>query len=79
MGAPNNIEGVLAGAKKALANANKFTQSVEGNPTSSFAPKKIQSPHIPQVHEHSEAPYALAREARAKSDNIDQYTKATKP
>jgi hypothetical protein len=76
MGTPNNVEGILAGAKKTLANANKFTESAEGNPTSSFAPKKIEVPKVPQTHEHAAAPYALARELRAKSDNVGQYKKA---
>ena len=40
----------VSGAKTALANATKFTQSVEGNPTSSFAPKAMEKPKIPQVH-----------------------------
>ena len=76
MGTPNSVEGVLAGAKKTLANASKFTQSVEGNPTSTFSPKKTPTPSIPQAHEHANAPYALARELRSKSDNVDQYKKA---
>ena len=74
MGTPNSIEGVLAGAKKTLADANKFTQSVEGNATSAFAPKKPSVPKLPQSH--SEAPYSLARELRAKSANVDQYKQA---
>lgn len=53
MGTPNNITGILEGAKKALANANKFTQSVEGNPTSSFVP-----------HEFSKASYKLPHASR---------------
>jgi hypothetical protein len=76
MGTPNSVEGVLAGAKKALGNASKLTESVEGNPTSSFATKKMEAPKIPQAHEHAAAPYALARELRAKSDNVNQYKKA---
>ena len=76
MGTPNSVEGILAGAKKTLADANKFTQNVEGTPTSAFAPKKISMPNLPQAHEHSEAPYSLARELRAKNANVDQYKKA---
>jgi hypothetical protein len=74
MSTPNSVEGILSGAKKTLADANKFTQSVEGNPTSAFAPKKIPTPNLP--HEHANAPYALARELRAKDTNVDQYKKA---
>jgi len=74
MGTPNSVEGILAGAKKTLADANKFTQSVEGNATSAFAPKKPSVPKLPQSH--SEAPYSLARELRAKSANVDQYKQA---
>jgi hypothetical protein len=53
MATPNSTEGILAGAKRALANASKFTQSVEGNPTSTFAP-----------HEYSKVSYKLPHEAR---------------
>jgi len=44
MGTPNSTEAILAGAKKTLANASKFTQSAEGKPDSSFAPKKEMAP-----------------------------------
>ena len=51
----------VADSKRVLANATKFTQNVEGNPTSSFAPKKIEAPHIPQVHPSAaKTPYSLA-------------------
>jgi hypothetical protein len=50
---PNTIEGVLTGAKKILADASKSTQSVEGNPTSSFV-----------SHEFSKASYKLPHVAR---------------
>lgn len=63
MGTPNNVDGMLAEAKKTLANANKFTQSVEGNPTSAFAPKKPDVPKVPKTHEYSHAPYSLVNEA----------------
>lgn len=77
----------VEGAKKQLASATKFTQNVEGNPTSAFAPKKIPAPKIPQTHQ--EAPYSLAHQAReagesvasglkAKKENVEQYTEATK-
>lgn len=84
--ATNSVENILSGAKKTLANAQKFTQSVEGNPTSSFAPKKTEAPKIPQVHN---TPYSAARQLRSagdntvnelkqKSDNINRYMEATK-
>jgi hypothetical protein len=85
--ATNSVENILAGAKKTLANANKFTESVEGNPTSRFGPKKPDAPKIPQAHQ--DTPYSMARQARAdtaetgqaikaKSDNIKEYTDASK-
>jgi hypothetical protein len=52
---------VLADAKKTLAKANSFTNSVEGNPTSSFAPKKDTAP------ETASAPYHMAHTARKPS------------
>jgi hypothetical protein len=72
--ATNSVESTLAAAKDTLAKANKFTNSVTGNATDAFAPKKPETPKIPQTPKtHKEAPYALARELRAKSDNVDQY------
>jgi len=54
----------LADAKATLANATRFTQNVEGNPTSSFASKAMEKPKIPQVHASaSKTPYSLARKA----------------
>lgn len=47
------VADAVSGAKKALANASKFTQSVEGNPTSTFAP-----------HDYSKASYQLPRATR---------------
>jgi hypothetical protein len=76
--ATNSTESILQGAKDTLAKANKFTNSVTGNATDAFAPKKPEAPKVPQVHQHADAPYALARELRAKSDNVDQYVAATK-
>jgi hypothetical protein len=73
--ATNSVDNILAGAKKTLANANKFTESVEGNATSHFGPKKPEAPKIPQAHD---TPYSLARELRAKSDNVKEYTDANK-
>lgn len=58
MSTPNSVEGILTGAKKALARANQFTQSVEGNPTSTFAP-----------HEFSKASYKLPHTTR-KSEGV---------
>lgn len=79
----NSVESILAGAKKTLANANKFTNSVTGNATDAFAPKKPTAPKIPQSHK--DAPYSLASEARdtaaglkSKSDNVNQYVEASK-
>ena len=80
--ATNSVENILKGAKDTLAKANRFTENVEGNPTSSFAPKK-QPSHItgvkagaPARHEYSDASYGLAREQKAKQANVDQYTNA---
>jgi len=78
--ATDPVTAALQGAKKALGNASRFTNSVEGNPTSSFAPKpqkkiegiKAASP----AHEHSDASYALAHDLRSKQENVDQYKKA---
>jgi hypothetical protein len=58
------VTDALAGAKKTLANATKFTQSVEGNPTSTFAPKKPEKPRIPQAHESTSPSYSLASKMR---------------
>lgn len=59
------VADALAGAKKTLANAYKFTQSVEGQPVSqNFAPPVVKKPDIPQAHEHANAPYSLARQQR---------------
>lgn len=74
--ATNSTESILQGAKDTLAKANKFTDSVTGNATNAFAPKKPEPPKVPQAHK--DAPYALARELRAKTDNVNQYVDATK-
>ncbi len=77
--ATDPVTAALQGAKAQLAKANRFTQSVEGNATSAFAPKKIEAPKIPQAkHEYSEAPYALAHDLQAKKDNVDQYKAVVK-
>jgi hypothetical protein len=74
--ATNSVESTLQGAKDTLAKANKFTNSVTGNATDAFAPKAPEKPKIPQTHQ--EAPYALARELRAKRENVEQYAAAPK-
>jgi hypothetical protein len=74
----NSVDDMVAGAKKTLASADAFTKSVEGDATSHFQSKAPPS-HIsgvPAVHEHSDAPYALGRELKAKSDNVNQYKAA---
>jgi len=76
--ATNSTESILQGAKDTLAKANKFTHSVTGDATNAFAPKKPEAPKVPQVHQHADAPYALARELRAKKENVDQYMAAPK-
>lgn len=75
----------LAGAKDALANANKFTKSVTGNATDAFHQKAPPKLNIPQAKEPHEANYGMAQEARstaaalkAKSDNVDQVADASK-
>lgn len=60
-----NGDDVLAGAKEALGKAQKFTESVEGNPTSTFAPKKPEPPKVPQARPPKAPSYGLARQARA--------------
>lgn len=77
--ATNSTESILQGAKDTLAKANKFTNSVVGNATNAFAPKKPEPPKVPQVTKpHADAPYALARELRAKQKNVDEYVNSTK-
>jgi hypothetical protein len=75
------VSKAVAGAKDALANATRFTQSVEGNPTSSFAPKKVPAPKIPQAKPDKPS-YGLVDEARsaaegikAKRENVEQYAR----
>lgn len=84
--ATNSTERILQGAKDTLAKANKFTNSVVGNSTNAFAPKKPEAPKIPQTHK--DASYSMAHEARKeptvvdelneKMRNVKQYTDATK-
>lgn len=75
----NSTESILQGAKDTLAKANKFTNSVTGNATNAFAPKKPEPPKVPQATKpHADAPYALARELRAKRENVEQYMNSTK-
>jgi len=66
------VADAVAGAKEALAKANRFTQSVVGNSTNAFAPKVIPS-HIGGVPS-----YHLAHAARKASDevNLNQEAKS---
>lgn len=60
---PNDpVTDALNSAKSTLEKANKLTESVEGNPTSTFAPKAPEPPKIPQARKPS---YGLAHQARA--------------
>jgi hypothetical protein len=61
------VQDALKGAKATLEKANKFTQSVEGNPTSAFAAKKPVTPHIPQAKKPT---YDMAAEARDAAEGI---------
>ena len=77
---PNNDD-VLAGAKATLAKANNLTTTVEGSPTSHFAPPATPT-HITGVksapaHELSHTPYSMASELKAKTDNVGQYKDST--
>ena len=56
------VTDALNSAKGTLEKANKLTESVEGNPTSTFAPKAPEPPKIPQARKPS---YGLAHQARA--------------
>jgi hypothetical protein len=56
---PEGAAKALAGAKDALAKGSKFTQSVEGNSTSSFAPPAPPK-EVPGVSK-----YHVARTARS--------------
>lgn len=73
---PNDaVTDALNSAKSALEKANKFTQSVEGNSTSSFAPKKPTPPRVPQAHAPS---YSLAHQARALVSGYGDAAKGLK-
>lgn len=73
---PNDaVDNALKGAKETLAKANKFTQSVEGNPTSTFAPKKPEPPKVPQAKAPS---YSLAHQARALVSGYGDVAKGLK-
>lgn len=69
------VQDALASAKNTLAKANQFTQSVEGNPTSTFAPKKPTPPRVPQAHAPS---YNLAHQARALASGYGDVAKGLK-
>jgi hypothetical protein len=43
------VQAAVDSAKGVLAKATKFTQNVEGNPTSTFAPKQPEKLHVPQA------------------------------
>lgn len=77
---PNDaVTDALNSAKNTLEKANKFTQSVEGNSTSAFAPKKPEPPKVPQAHPSHLPGYGLARQARALASgygNVAQGLKA---
>lgn len=83
--AQDYVAAAVKSAKDALAKANKFTESVEGNPTSAFAPKKLVAPHIPQAHEFAKTPYSLAvpaedaKAALRNSAQRDQMIKEAVP
>lgn len=67
--ATNSVESVLAGAKKTLADANKFTNSVTGNATDAFAPKE-EPKHISGVPSYKQA--HEARKAGGLADLAEQ-------
>ncbi len=56
------VQSVLSKANEQLARGVNMTESRQGNPTDAFASKRIEIPHLP--HEHSSAPYSIARTAR---------------
>lgn len=62
MSATNSVDAILAGAKKELGKANDMTKSVEGTPTSAFAPK----------NEFSQASYKIAQAAKPKPKSYVQ-------
>jgi hypothetical protein len=66
--AANSVESILKGAKDTLASANRFTESVVGNPTNAFAPKKIEAPKLPAAHEYAHTPYSIAHKASGLAD-----------
>jgi hypothetical protein len=55
---PEGAAKALASARETLAKGSKFTESAEGNPTSSFAPKTQTAP------ETTGASYHMAHAAR---------------
>jgi len=90
---PNDaVSDALNSAKDTLAKANRFTESVEGNSTSSFAPKKPEAPHVPQARAPKAPSYSLAHQAKAlvsgfgnvaeglknRQENVKQYADAQK-
>lgn len=88
---PNDpVTEALNSAKSTLEKANNFTQTVEGNPTSAFAPKKPEPPKTPKAPRRPS--YSLASKARAlvsgfgneaeglksRQQNVQQYVDANK-
>lgn len=81
MAAGPSVESALAGAKKALEGANKFTTSVEGNPHHEFSGASYKMAH--QVSKPTEKPAQkstsedIASGLEAKRKNVEEYTKAS--
>ena len=57
---PDDVSGILAGAKKTLQHAQDFTKSIEHEAGTAPA-KPMAGP--PAKHEFSNAPYSIAKEA----------------
>lgn len=62
MGGTPSVDSMLAGAKKALDSANKFTSNVTGGKPNAFAPKADAKP--------AESKYAPVRAARKNPDEF---------
>lgn len=63
------VSKAIADSKALLAKGTKFTQSVEGNPTSRFAEKKPSMPSIPQAKAPS---YSQARQQRKAPTTFEE-------
>lgn len=67
---PNDpVQKAVDDSKRVLANATNFTQNVEGNPTSMFAPK-AEPKHITGVPSYQQA--HAARKAGGLSGLVEQ-------